>query len=531
MHEIDPLNAALEQAEDNNDYDSRLLKYPLGGLLAAYGGIPVLKTAARYNPMLQRKLAEMSSRANNIVEGVYGPGVSSFDKFKMFTNHIVGKNKSENMDAARLLKQAYADYTQDITKPFTAGRPIKGMVRHTRGFSGQTLDMINEVLPRLGEKPINVANIMKYGDVDFKDIVKVQKAVNSGLIHQKSIGELLAGINLDVKYARQEELGRPISVSGEKRKLSHERLKSETTRYVQGQPYDSKILIEEGYSKPVEVKAKHIFRGVHKDALPKWGFTPNDRVSYSMFFDSSNKKTLSLANTKDSQFKIAEYVVNNVKNLNNRKEVLKAVQARASQFGTSKFLMDKSSKIHSQDDFMKAAQRFLNNYYIKDNKLHINYSPNYKPNYFLGGVNTDAVLWKGGRSGKKLLYSILTTDKYDLSGPEEILGEGGIQKNRHLTVHAHGNANQFVAPKPYVSSVVKLRNAIKNNDKSEALKQAKKAGISASKRVIAEFGSKHWANRHLLALLKRIAKSPRIGALGAVAGAAMLASSAFNNKE
>ena len=95
MHEIDPLNAAVDQVEEHGDYDSNLLKYPLGGLLAAYGGTPFLKTAVRYNPIVQRKLAQMSSRANNIVEGVYGPGVTSFDKLKMFTNHIIGQNRSD----------------------------------------------------------------------------------------------------------------------------------------------------------------------------------------------------------------------------------------------------------------------------------------------------------------------------------------------------------------------------------------------------------------------------------------------------
>lgn len=510
MRETTEFEHYVDEVEGIENESSQMGK-GLGIIGAAYGGIPVAKWAARRTPFVQKAIASRASTANNILKGYYAAGVSSLDKLMLQKDHFFGSNRSELRDTAKFLKQAHADATQELLL-HGKGRPLKGTVRHMAGMALRELDMINEILPA-GEK-IDPRNLVKNGQVSEKDVNKILNLIKSGKIPYGSPGELLQTIKLDYMYERQNLQPDKVvgGIGAQKRQTRHEIVKTELNKAVTDQPFDQKKLKAAGYSVPEKQITKNVFKGPHAGVAAKWQLLPQDRITISSFTDSAigsmggvDKAPISLANKKDSMFKLAEYVTKNAKDLNNPKEVFEWAKHRAASFGTSRHLLDASSRIHPQDDYIRAVERFMKSYYVKNGRLHINFSPDFKPSYLLGGVNTDGIFWK--KKNGQVGWSMLTTDKYDLKGPEEVVGEGGVQRRRHITIHSHASSkadNLFKKPNAYVANSQILKDAIKNKDMTQAFQAMKRLGKNTSKRIIAEFGSKHWANRHLLKLVKMI---------------------------
>ena len=490
---------------DGIDNDSSGISAGLGALGVAYSGVPIAKWLARRTPFVQRAITNKAAYANNILEGYYNAGVTSADKLMLQKNHFFGSNRSEIRDTARFLKQAHADATQELFV-HGQGRPLKGVTRHTGGMALRELDMINNTLPR--SERIDARSLLKNGNIDEKDVNKVLNLIKKGKIPYGSPGELLETIKLDYMYEKQNVLQKDIGgIGSQSRKLRHERIKTELVKAVSDQPYNESILKESGYSNPQKQIVKNVFQGPHADAAKKWNLLPHDRISISSFTEMGDKRPLSMANKKDSMFKLADFVTRNAKNLHDPKEVFSLVKERAVSFGTSRNLADYTSIIHPQDDYNRAVERFMKSHYVKNNKLYINYSPDFKPSYLLGGVNTDGVFWKKPGRKDKVAFSLLTTDKYDLKGPEEVVGEGGVQRRRHLTIHSQAsspNDKLFKQPGEYVPNRQKFRNALDEGNVTKALKSLKKMSKVTAKRILSEYGSKHWANRHLLKLFKTI---------------------------
>jgi hypothetical protein len=277
-----------------------------------------------------------------------------------------------------------------------------------------------------------------------------------------------------------------------------------------------------GFSQPVQTSAGNIFRGVHKDAAKAWNIPEYARTTVSTVANQSDKRVLTKQLRKEFHFRGAKNVVNSLsaKQLKSSKQVRKAitefVNREFASGGRKDFRLHpslyKKSRAELIDDFMKR-------YKVKGSKLHINFSPNFKPHYFMGGTNANAVLWKGkkrytypkganitkggvpskGIIGKKVYHDVLISDRYDMLSPEKYTG-GRAQKRRHFTTHhitdyqktRRGKTYKgLYRPTTYKSDIAALQKAIKTGDFTKVRKYAKNLGKKSIPYLKGRYGAKH----------------------------------------
>jgi hypothetical protein len=149
-------------------------------------------------------------------------------------------------------------------------------------------------------------------------------------------------------------------------------------------------------------------------------------------------------------------------------------------------IIDDFIRVHPQTSIDDVIDNFMKNSYVKKGRLHMNFSPTYKPHYFMGGTNANAVFYKNPTG--KFKYDILISDQYDVMKSDKILG-GGIEKKKHFTVSHHTNDKRQVKgkkvqglyrPTKYSSDIAKFKEALRAGDKGDIIKYGKKVGSKAT---------------------------------------------------
>jgi hypothetical protein len=470
---------------------------------AAYVGSPLLKTAIRHTAPVQRYLSKAGTQASTMIGGYYAPGA---EKGKLAFQHIfgIGGEKNVNKETINFLTNAIADQKEGTAlgefKAPKKGRPKIGAKGHKFGMASELLDDVNRALPsnqRIGT-PFETHSGLRwdYTKVNPNDVTvikKIQSVVHSGKLGVKSVAEANFFINEQAIKERALVTGDTAFTGKANRQLRHERAKTEFVKHIHGQRPNLKIIKDAGFSAPEQSSAKNIFKGIHKDVMGNakrgvagWGLNPFDRITVSQVISQSDKTALTRGLKKEVNYIIGEYVTKNAKNINSIAERRKLVTNIVNRMATGRHGLT-TIPIHPQSpQFQTIIDDFMKKSYVKNGRLHMNFSPSYKPHFFMGGTNANAVFYKNING--KFKYDILVSDKYDMLKPEKVVG-GRIQRKRHFTVSHHTNDKRQVKgrkvqglyrPTKYSSDIAKFKEAVRAGDKSDIIKYGKKVGRKAT---------------------------------------------------
>ena len=510
---------------------------PLGVAATSYAGAPVIQSGLQRLNLLQRYLGEKGQRASTIIQGFYAPGAK---KGKLARHHF---KHNPNLESVKLLKTAQADYLEKELagdyRPYKKGRPAKDTIRHKWGHAKFKLDEINHHLKNMGEKPIGrqvMPGVYDYSNIDTQDaknVQKIQRVVNSGRLTygEQSVAQINFGV--DEQAAKQQvgvkpdDLSQKVGAKG--RKYRHEIGKSEFTKHVHGMKVNPANITKAGFSQPVQTSVGNIFKGVHKDAAKAWNVPDYARTTVSTITNNSDKTAVTKQLKKEFHFRGAKNVVNSLstKQLRSPKQVRKAI----TEFTNKEFASGGRKDFRLHPSLYKKSRTeliddFMNRYKVKGSKLHINFSPDFKPHYFMGGTNANAVLWKAkkrytlpkganvtrggvpvkGIMGSKVYHDVLISDRYDMLSPEKYTG-GRAQKRRHFTTHHITDYQKtrkgktykgLYRPTTYKSDIGALKQAIKTGDFTNVRKHAKNLGKKSIPYLKSRYGAKH----PLVALVK-----------------------------
>ena len=239
---------------------------------------------------------------------------------------------------------------------------------------------------------------------------------------------------------------------------------------------------------------KTLFKG-HGGSVRAWNVNPDQHISVSEILQQGgDRRTVIHSAKRDPMFKIAEAINKSNANINSVDEV-KAIAKRVTRGVTSSEQAARFLHPHLKKDLPGAQkqlyEQFMNSYRVnRDGNLAINYSPKFKPHILSGGMNADAVFWKGQPrliGGKipasSMHYDLIVSDNYDM-----FRGSQFIQRKTHMNF-AHDTsvkagtkkAIRHVPDTARVSQRTKFKAGISERDLKAALKAARRIGIKGAK--------------------------------------------------
>jgi len=515
------------------------------GLGAAIGATPEVARRTGLTNLLQLGMFNASEQSTKI-GGYYNPGADKIGKQldhfglrqsipkgleKIHPILAQGPTSDANRQVVQFLKNAQADSMPgtDYEKSSTKALP------HKKGLAIQRLVELEVAADvPIGERTVRSGPL--YNDsirnpIDPTNPKQVRRI--QGLLRDPKVKELLnistpAQLNAEIN-ADFADRGNYSSTTA-RRWNRHEKISEELIKHVNNKKnVDYARMAEAGVSEPQLTQANKVFKN-HPKALQLWDTVGERNVTHSAVGHvmREDKKGLAKGNKKgkiigirdiggdrlqllksgsrDMQYAMGKKVAK-FANLNSVKSIKEVATLAAEQFIDSpEMVFESKRKMHpSVESYKSEIDRFMNNYRIDKGKLHINFSPRYKPHFLLGGVNADATFWRGPRGGLK--SSLLVSDFYDLGTFEKL----AAQRNTHITTAFRSDDKQ--ALKDYYQSLEnspsntqRLKTAIQDKDGDSIKKYAK----STIKRTGQKVGRAVYTKNPIVNTLKSGGKAAKI---------------------
>lgn len=409
----------------------------IGG--AVFGGSALIKGSPAHN-LLSRTVVPVARRINNIASPFYKKGVN---KGIAFAHHGI---TSEYKDVQRLITEAQKVYTNP---------PMREFINSDKNAYTEMLDSINDTRKQLKLKPLGILNqdgtrdysklhpqsLKLYGQISNPKVLKAMRA--KGL---SSVGSIIAKADEYTEIDRIRSPGESFKKTGRMSRIyRHEELKNALVKHVGGielDDLDKRAFKLRGLTVPQQSTVAKMFPkklygnnkviNPHFEVFQKWKLLETQKVTFSQLTNAGDKGVLtsSIKNSNVNHFH--EYVANRLHQDSvkpNKNSVIKYgkeyLGKRLAEQKENPFAYkEKYGKIHTDDKLGKAINYFTKNAKIRNGMYYINFSPENKPHFLMGGVNVNSGL---GYVKGKLRHDRLVTDMYDVLKADVLL------KTDHMT--------------------------------------------------------------------------------------------------
>ena len=455
-----------------------------------------------------------------------------------------GPTSDANRQTVQFLKNVNADVELGQLNP-NVQRSSSKTLPHKYGNAVMKLKELEEVNNVPMNKRLIITDVDEYGvpyermrrpldPNDANEVRRVQNLISSN--KTKDALNIHTPAQLNTKITENIAKQSDYSATSAGRWHRHEVVAEELIGHVNNKPnVDYKRMEQAGISKPKMTQAGKVFKN-NPHALSLWNYSPDRNVTHSTVGKvikdkkgrvikvadiGSDKRSLLMSSTRDMQFVMGENVAKYA-DINNPKSVKKYAELAAHDFALkNKDVLVPKRKMHPQVVSHNAEiRRFMDNYKVVDGKLHINFSPKYKPHYLLGGVNADAHFWKGPKGGLK--HSLLVSDVYDLGSFEKV----AASKNTHITTAFRSNDTKsmqdyYDSLRTSKSNTQRVQQAIRDRDFKKIGKYTGASIKKGAKKIGRTIGTKNPA-------IKALTKG---GKAGKILALALLAASAYGAKD
>jgi len=406
------------------------------GVWTAAGATPRMLQRTGLSGSLQDKILKPQYQSTKIKD-FYSAGAN---KMKLAFEHMgVFSPSDEVRQVERLLERALGDHkisTGSVNATTKSGRYLSQTKNLIHGHGEHAIKLVEEFdrdVRSWSPKELKARfNNPEYKKQFLNAIRSKRLSFQTPAQANAMIDELiLSDKNLNPAYNRVK------SLKSTQMHIRHEKAAQELVRHSLGKKnVDYDRLNRAGITKPVKTTVGKIFER-HVGAMQAWkdadGLLPEHNITHSSVnraVGADHVKLIGSA-TKDAKYKLAHHVMKSGIDINNPKEVQKLLKEFSYSF-SQKGSFSAPFKLHPQDPHIDDIVKwFTRNYAVNGNELRINFSPQYKPHYLLGGVNADVILTKGPRGG--ITREILVSDLYDLTQAPA--------QQRHITT-AHSTQKQ-----------------------------------------------------------------------------------------
>tara|TARA_R110002110_G_scaffold271847_1_gene487442 strand:- start:989 stop:2548 length:1560 start_codon:yes stop_codon:yes gene_type:complete len=413
----------------NLEESDNLLSGVVKATAVGVGGSALIKGSPTHKA-LSRTIIPTARRINNVVNPFYKSGAN---QALAFVQHGL---TSEYKDVQRLIKGAQKS-------------PMREYLGSDSNAYKEMLDSINDTRKKLKLKPIGILNpdgtrdysklnpksFKLYGQISNPNVLKAMR--EKGL---SSVGSIIAKADEFTEIDRIRTPGEAFKQTGRMSRIyRHEELKNALVKHVAGVPLDDldkRAFKLRGLTLPEQSTVGKMFPqklygnnkviNPHFEVFQKWKLLPTQKVTFSQITNAGDKGILTSSIKNSNVHHFHEYVAERL-HQDGLKPNKKSIRGYGKEYLNERIAEQKRNpiaykekyrKIHSADKLDNAIKYFTKNAKVKNGMYYINFSPQNKPNFLLGGVNVNSGL---GYIKGKLRHDRLVTDMYDILKADTLL--------------------------------------------------------------------------------------------------------------